>query len=502
MSVGCGGRSGLGVNGGVAALDAFDLAAFLPAPPEPGDAVPEDLVDGRVRFQAVGLAALEDIEDVFFGGGEIDGLDEGGGDGAGEVTGPAAGVGAAGVVFGQAEDLGLVGFGPAGDGAGEIPTAGEDVGAGIEEVGGAKIGNVFGFGPLARGGFTDLHEAALADEADGLGVEPAFAPDDGADEVGIEVVAAGGFGNGAFEAEVFFLLGATPEEGDGEEEGRRQQDEEVINPVAAAHGGMITGLAAGASATGACRNGQRHQNAAMSECAVEVEPKAGPDPRARSWWWCCRLCRVVLGTVGRIEVLGRRELPAGPLVLACNHISHFDPPVVGSRFNRKVDFMAMEDLFRAGWARWMLEGWMDAFPVRRGRVDAGAVREAVRRLRAGRVVGVFAEGGLRTGEASVLGGAAMPSGAAVLARMGGAPVLPVVVMGTDQLYAWRNWLRRPRIYVAVGELLPVGAGVTDGEMSAGLAAAWRGLAECIRRQPGFVAALEPRTAQERWRAGR
>lgn len=209
--------------------------------------------------------------------------------------------------------------------------------------------------------------------------------------------------------------------------------------------------------------------------------------------------------VARVVVLGERALPAGPVILACNHISHFDPPLVGSRFNRKVDFMAMEELFRAPWARRMLAGWMDAFPVRRGQPDSAAVREAVRRLRAGRVVGIFPEGGLRSGAASVLGGAPLPPGAAVLAQMGGAVIVPVVVMGTDQLYLWKNWLRRPLLFVAAGPPLALQEGLDRAaareDLNNRLRDAWWKLAAQIRARDDFHDGIEPRTAQERWGMG-
>jgi 1-acyl-sn-glycerol-3-phosphate acyltransferase len=230
------------------------------------------------------------------------------------------------------------------------------------------------------------------------------------------------------------------------------------------------------------------------------------DPRERSWWVCCRICQGLFGAIARIEHVGPRALPEGPLLIAGNHISHFDPPIVGSRFNRKVDFMAMEPLFRRPWARHLLAEWMDAFPVRRGRPDLGAIREAVRRLKAGRVVYVFPEGGLRTGETSVLGGAPLPPGAAMLAQMADAPVLPCVIFGSDQLYVWQNLFRRPRVWVGVGDLLRLRADLPPEEaredLNQRIAASWRALHAAFRAHPGYHPGLEPRTAQQRWKDGR
>jgi len=215
---------------------------------------------------------------------------------------------------------------------------------------------------------------------------------------------------------------------------------------------------------------------------------------------------MIFGSLARIERIGPGHLPEGPLLIAGNHISHFDPPITGARFNRKVDFMAMEPLFRKAWSRRLLEGWMDAFPVRRGQPDLGAIREAVRRLKAGRVVSVFPEGGLRTGSASVLGGAPLPPGAAMLAQMAGAPVLPCVILGSDQLYAWQNLFRRPRVWVGVGEVLRLRGDLPPPqareELNARIASAWKALYGAMRARPDFDPVMEPRTAQERWKDGR
>jgi 1-acyl-sn-glycerol-3-phosphate acyltransferase len=82
----------------------------------------------------------------------------------------------------------------------------------------------------------------------------------------------------------------------------------------------------------------------------------------------------------------------------------------------------------------------------------------VRHLRAGRVVGIFPEGGLRRGEASVLAGGRMKEGVARLAQIARVPVLPCVVAGGEKFSRWQNWLplRRTRWAVAYGE--PIAAG--------------------------------------------
>jgi 1-acyl-sn-glycerol-3-phosphate acyltransferase len=165
--------------------------------------------------------------------------------------------------------------------------------------------------------------------------------------------------------------------------------------------------------------------------------------------------KVILALVAKTHVLHRERsaLPGGWL-LAANHISHFDPPFLTVATRRKIDWMATRELYSPGIvALWMHS--VDTFPVDRERVDRGAVRETLARLKRGRVVGMFPEGGIRDGGHSVLEGAPMKPGLAGMAQLSGAPVVPCVLIGSDQYYTHRNWIpfRRAQAWIAFGEPL-------------------------------------------------
>lgn len=162
--------------------------------------------------------------------------------------------------------------------------------------------------------------------------------------------------------------------------------------------------------------------------------------------FCRGICRLIFIPC-RFRVLGLPEtLPEG-CILAGNHISHFDPPAVGVIWSPVIDFMAMQDLFSRRWSAWLFDR-IYAIPVDREGSGLKALREALVRVKAGRTVCVFPEGGLRSGEASILHpGVACPPGAVVLAQKTGAPIYPFIILGTDQLYAWQNWFRRPEIRI-------------------------------------------------------
>ncbi len=207
--------------------------------------------------------------------------------------------------------------------------------------------------------------------------------------------------------------------------------------------------------------------------------------------------RAIFRAAGRMHIEHLAPIPhAGPLILASNHISHFDPPLIGAFFSRHVDWMAMEELFRhEGFGRALaLTG---AFKVNRDGTDRTALRTAARRLQAGRVVGIFPEGGIRAGETSILDGAPMRPGLAALSLLGKAPVLPSVIAGTDRLYHKKNWLpgRRPPIWIVTGA--PI---APEGERAAlhdCIAAAFIDLKKHLLTLPGFRTRDLPQTPQAR-----
>src|SRR5438270_10334695 len=162
---------------------------------------------------------------------------------------------------------------------------------------------------------------------------------------------------------------------------------------------------------------------------------------------------LVFGYSSRVNVVGRENVErAGGFLLASNHISHFDPPTISSVVRRKIDWMAMAEFFPVPGLGHFLRA-VDAFPAARDRADRKTIRSAIERLKNGRIVGVFPEGGIRDGARSLLEGAPLRAGASTLAHMAGVPIVPCVIVGSDRLYGKRNWLplRRTPIWIAFGE---------------------------------------------------
>ncbi|HEY5793243.1 MAG TPA: lysophospholipid acyltransferase family protein [Chthoniobacterales bacterium] len=209
--------------------------------------------------------------------------------------------------------------------------------------------------------------------------------------------------------------------------------------------------------------------------------------------------------VGRVRVRvlhPERGAAPGAWILASNHISHFDPTLLSTVTRRAVDWMAMEELFRGRLAGAFYRG-IGAFPVKRSRADRTALRTAIQRLEAGRVVGIFPEGGLRAGPASVLEGAPAKSGIALLSVLAQVPIQPCVVIGTDRLYRAKNWRPGPRIpvWMAFGERIQPDPALEKTEAMAKvereLAAAFLALKGQLIGEFGLTTNDLPQTPQHR-----
>jgi 1-acyl-sn-glycerol-3-phosphate acyltransferase len=159
----------------------------------------------------------------------------------------------------------------------------------------------------------------------------------------------------------------------------------------------------------------------------------------------------VVATIGRVwfrlSVVGTELLPRdGPVLLASNHLSVLDPPLIGCMLSRELDYMAKTELFRIPGLGWLIRR-LNAHPVDRSGSDSAALRLALRLLGDGRAVLVFPEG--TRGAEGQLGTA--HAGAGMLAALSGAPVLPVYIQGTGRALPRGAVVPRPvRVTVKYG----------------------------------------------------
>lgn len=138
-----------------------------------------------------------------------------------------------------------------------------------------------------------------------------------------------------------------------------------------------------------------------------------------------------------------------------------------------------------------------AFPLNRRGVPVRAIREALVRLARGEVVGVFPEGEIKLGTASVLRGAPIKRGACLLAQRSGCPVLPCIVLGTEKLNAVGPWLPflRGRLWIGCGDFIAPVRGpdrrAARAEMAAQIEAAMRKLYAEMRAEFGLADSVLP-----------
>lgn len=109
------------------------------------------------------------------------------------------------------------------------------------------------------------------------------------------------------------------------------------------------------------------------------------------------------------------------LVLVSNHISTFDPPILGSSVPRVIDYMAKKELFEGSWLFRQVILGLHAFPVDREGNAMGGIKESIRRLREGLAIGIFIQGTRNKGDAEAL------EGAAFIAQRAAVPIQPAAI---------------------------------------------------------------------------
>jgi 1-acyl-sn-glycerol-3-phosphate acyltransferase len=161
------------------------------------------------------------------------------------------------------------------------------------------------------------------------------------------------------------------------------------------------------------------------------------------------ILRLLLRVFCRWRVEGRENVPSqGAAILACNHLSLIDPPIVGTMVTpRKLFYMAKAELFRSRPLRWLITR-LGAYPVRRGTADRRALQQTLNILKAGELVLVFPEG-----TRSEDGNLQPPElGIALLVAQARVPVIPVALTGTNHVLPRGSSIPRPaHVQLRVGK---------------------------------------------------
>ncbi len=166
------------------------------------------------------------------------------------------------------------------------------------------------------------------------------------------------------------------------------------------------------------------------------------------YWFCYNLIKLVGRTFFRLRVVHReRMINHGPVIMASNHESYLDPPLVGSVADRAIFFLARKSLLAGPFFGWLLPK-LNVIPVDQEGNDRSALKALIRILRAGEGTLVFPEGE-RTLDGRLR--PALPGLGFVIAKTL-APVVPMRIFGARE--AWPRGSSRVRfrpITVVVGE---------------------------------------------------
>jgi 1-acyl-sn-glycerol-3-phosphate acyltransferase len=156
------------------------------------------------------------------------------------------------------------------------------------------------------------------------------------------------------------------------------------------------------------------------------------------YWAGWTFYRLLFATYFRWQVCNPERVPlTGPVILASNHASFLDPPLVGAGLLRPLNYLARESLFELKVSGWALRN-VNAVPVDRDGAGAAGLRAIFARLRQGGAILLFPEG-TRSSD-----GALQPAraGVGLVILKSDVPVVPVRVFGTWQ--AWHRGMRLPR----------------------------------------------------------
>ncbi len=170
------------------------------------------------------------------------------------------------------------------------------------------------------------------------------------------------------------------------------------------------------------------------------------------YWVTKNFFKILFTLYHRVQVRGKGQCSvAGACILAANHASHLDPPLVGAMYPRRLSFIAAEYLFRIPLLGFCIRR-LGAIPV--SREDAASpvemMKMSLQLLKEGRQILLFPEGSRsQNGKLQPLEG-----GVAMLSLKTGAPIIPIYVKGTHKAMPRGAFFPRPvRLGIVFGEPL-------------------------------------------------
>ena len=147
------------------------------------------------------------------------------------------------------------------------------------------------------------------------------------------------------------------------------------------------------------------------------------------------------------RIQGLENIPKDkPFILACNHLSFFDPPAIGCKIPRNLHYFARDSLFF--WPLGLLIKNLNSIPVNRGQLDLGTLRKVLKVLKNGHPILVFPEG-TRSEDGELQ---APQKGLGLLVSKSSVSVIPARIYGTGKAFGKKHLLPRigRKIYLKIG----------------------------------------------------
>ena len=144
------------------------------------------------------------------------------------------------------------------------------------------------------------------------------------------------------------------------------------------------------------------------------------------YWMTIFVCRFVLSLFSKIEVIGIDNIPKKtPFILASNHLSNLDPPLLAACSPRKLNFLAKKELFRKRFFNWYFRS-VSAIPINRDNASSSTLRECLKVLKTEALI-LFPQGSRENGLDQAF------NGVGFICRKSKRPVIAAKIYGTDIL---------------------------------------------------------------------
>ena len=149
----------------------------------------------------------------------------------------------------------------------------------------------------------------------------------------------------------------------------------------------------------------------------------------------------------RFRIQGLENIPKDkPFILACNHLSFFDPPAIGCKIPRNLHYFARDSLFF--WPLGLLISSLNSIPVNRGQLDLRTLRKVLKVLKNGHPILVFPEG-TRSEDGELQD---PQKGLGLLVAKSSVGVIPARIYGSGKAFGKKHLIPRigRKIYINIG----------------------------------------------------